>query len=168
MIRDRLAVYRDRVRRELTTAFAEDHSPHEVAVSFAIGLFVTSMPTGGLGLGLLAAMAYWQSWTSKTAMFGAVVCMNPFVKPAVYVASYQLGSMLLGSEQLVFVGHGTIDTAFALVQFLLVGNFLIALALSGLSYLIVLHLTRSYRRREDPSVGSSPVSVALSLFNRRK
>ncbi len=165
MIRNRLAVYRDRVRRELTSAFAEDHTPHEVALSFAIGLFVTSMPTGGLGIGVLIALAYWRSWASKTAMFAAVVCMNPLVKPAVYVASFQLGSALLGSEQLVFVDHETIDTMFAIVQFLLVGNLLIAVALSTLSYLVVVHLTRSYRRREDESLPSSPISIAISLFD---
>lgn len=166
MIRDRLAVYRDRVRRELTAAFAEDHTPHEVAFSFSIGLFVTSMPTGGLGLGLLAILAYWYVWASKTAMFAAVVVLNPFVKPAVYVGSYQLGSTFLGSDQLVTVEHEMVDAVIELVQFLLVGNVIIGLAMSGIGYLIVLHLTRSYRKREGASLRSS--IVALSPFDRGK
>lgn len=166
MIRDRLAVYRDRVRRELTAAFAENHTAHEVAFSFSIGLFVTSMPTGGLGLGLLAILAYWYAWASKTAMFAAVVVLNPFVKPAVYVASYQLGSTFLGSDQLVTVEHELIDTVIELVQFLLVGNIILGLAMSGIGYLVVLHLTRSYRKRDGTSLRSS--IVALSPFDRGK
>lgn len=166
MIRDRLAVYRDRVRRELTAAFAEDHTPHEVACSFAIGLFVTAMPSGGLGIGLLAILAYWYAWASKTAMFAAVVVLNPLVKPAVYVGSYQLGSTFLGSDQLITVKHELVDTAFELIQFLLVGNVILGLAMSGIGYLVVLHLTRSYRKREGTSLRSS--IVALSPFDRGK
>lgn len=168
MLRERVTVYRDRVRRELTAAFRADYTAHEVAISFAIGLFVTSMPTGGLSLGALAVLAYWQSWASKAAMFAAAILLNPLVKPAVYLGSYRLGTAFLGSEQLVTLEHDTADTAIELVQFLLVGNVVIGAILFAVGYLIAFHLTRSYRRREGTKVRSSIASASLFPFNRRK
>ncbi|WP_255169900.1 DUF2062 domain-containing protein [Natrononativus amylolyticus] len=167
MFRDRLSLYRARVRRELTAAFEERHTPHEVAASFAIGIFVTAMPTGGLGIGLFFLLAYWWSWVSKTAMFASVVVLNPIVKPAVYVVSYQLGAALVGSEPLFLVGRPLVDSALTVVQLLLVGNLLVALALAAIGYVTVLQLTRSYRRHATRRPESS-LSLTVSLLQWRR
>lgn len=168
MLRERLSVYRDRVRRELTTAITEDYTPHEVALSFAIGIFVTAMPSGGLGIGLLLGLAYWLPWASKTAMIAAVAVLNPLVKPAVYVASYQFGAVLLGTDQVYVVGHSLLDRVLSIVQFLLFGNLLIAIGLSVLGYVAVYRLTVAYRRRHGKAVPAVGASAGLSLFGRRK
>lgn len=155
MVRARLSVYRARVRRELTAAFDGEHTAHEVATSFAIGTFVTAMPTGGLGLGLFFLLAYWCPWVCKSAIFAPVVVLNPFVKPLVYAASVNLGSLLLGAEPVVLFDVAVLDYVVTVVQFLLFGNVLIALALSGLGYAVVLELTRSHRDRHRRSRPSS-------------
>lgn len=167
VLRERLSAYRDRARRDLTTAITEDYTPHEVALSFAVGIFVTTLPSGGLGIGLLIALAYWLAWASKAAMIAAVAVLNPFVKPVVYVASYQLGVALLGTEPLFVVGHSTLDAALTAVQFLLFGNVLLALALSAVGYVTVFRLTRTYLQRRGAS-WSTGASVGRSLFGRRK
>lgn len=46
----RVASYLLRVRESLRAAFAEDHPPHHLAVSFAIGVFVTTLPSLGAGV----------------------------------------------------------------------------------------------------------------------
>lgn len=168
MVRERLSVYRDRVRRELTTAITEEYTPHEIALSFAIGIFVTAMPSGGLGVGLLLGIAYWQPWASKTAMIAAIAVLNPLVKPLVYVASYQLGAILLGTEPIFVVGHSTLDAVLAIVQFLLLGNVLIGLLLAFVGYLAVYRLAVTYRRRRGRAVPPAGASAGLSLFGRRK
>ena len=147
MVRERLSAYRSRVRRELTAAFDGRHTSHEVATSFAIGIFVTAMPTGGLGIGLFFVLAYWFSWVCKPALFASVVVLNPLVKPLVYAASVKLGALTLGTEPLVLFDVASLDYAVTLVQLLLFGNLLIALALSGLGYVVVHELARSHRRR---------------------
>ena len=151
MLRERLSVYRSRVRRELTAAFDGSHSAHEVAASFAIGIFVTAMPTGGLGIGLFFLLAYWFPWLCRTAMFASVVVLNPLVKPLVYAGSVKLGAVLLGTDPLVLFDVAALDYAVTVVQLLLLGNVLIALALSGIGYVVVLELTRSHRRRHRHS-----------------
>ena len=147
MLRERLSVYRSRVRRALTAAFDGSHSAHEVAASFAIGIFVTAMPTGGLGIGLFFLLAYWFPWLCRTAMFASVVVLNPLV----YAGSVKLGAVLLGTDPLVLFDVAALDYAVTVVQLLLLGNVLIALTLSGIGYVVVLELTRSHRRRHRHS-----------------
>ena len=166
---ERLSLYRDRVRRALTAAFEEEHTDREIAASFALGIFITAMPTGGLGIGLFFVFAYYWSWVSKTAIFASVVVLNPLVKPLVYVASYKLGTMMLGTEQLLVIGNSFADAILMIVQFVLFGNVLIALFLSAVSYVLVLHLTREYRRHVGKRSDSSSLPITAStIFWRRK
>lgn len=167
MLRDRLSLYRDRVRRELTAAFEEEHTPHQVAASFAVGIFVTAMPTGGLGISLFFVFGYWFSWISKPAIFSTVAVLNPLVKPVVYVASFHVGALVMGTEVIV-PDEPTLSASVAVgLQQLLVGNLLIAIALSLVSYGVVLHLTRSHRRRKAEAAGAGS-SLVVSLFGRRR
>lgn len=166
MIRERLGRYRDRVRQELTAAFEEEHTPHEVGLSFAIGIFVTALPTGGLGISLFFVFAAWWSWISKPAIFASVAVLNPLVKPAVYVASYQTGGILVGNRPFQSDDALLTETAGVAVKQLLVGNLLIAAALSVVCYVLLAHLTRIHRRRKCDSSERSFVSAVLEPFRR--
>ncbi|RQG90230.1 DUF2062 domain-containing protein [Natrarchaeobius halalkaliphilus] len=152
MVTERLALYRDRIRRELTAAFREEHTPHQVASSFAIGIFVTAMPTGGLGIGLFFVLVSMWSWISKPAIFASIAVLNPLVKPGVYLASFQVGATVLGTDP-VPIGEDLTETARDAIHQLLVGNLVIAAGLSLTGYALVLHLTRVNRRR-TPTVDS--------------
>lgn len=162
-IRKRVRGYFDRVRQAVTAAFREEHTPHQIAISFAIGIFVTSLPTGGTGIGLFFLVAALWSWISKPAIFASVAVLNPFVKPAVYVSSFQLGGTVIEtspfSSSIV-----SPETARVAVQQLLVGNVIVAVALSGLGYVLMLHLTRAHRRRKRRGSGSSLHSWIPELF----
>ena len=167
MLRERLAGYRDRVRRKLVAAFREEHTPHQVAASFAIGVFVTSLPTGGVGVGLFFVLVAIQSWISKPAIFASVAVLNPFVKPAVYLSSFQVGALLLGADAVGSREALTGESARGTIQQLLLGNLVIAVALATLGYIIVLCLTRIHRRQSGQRTNPSPISVDFGPFRRR-
>ncbi|EMA40045.1 DUF2062 domain-containing protein [Halobiforma nitratireducens] len=164
MLRERLVTYRDRARRKLTDAFRREHTPHQIAASFSIGVFVTALPTGGLGVGLLFAFVSVWSWISKPAIFASVAVLNPFVKPGVYVASFQVGGTVLGTNPLPSTALSS-ETARTAVQQLLVGNVIVAAVLSAIGYVLLLHLTRTYRRRKGSFPGVPP-SRLRRLFRR--
>ena len=147
--------YRRRVRRTLAEILEEKYTPHELAASFALGIFVTAMPTGGLGVGLFFVFAYLWAWASKTAMLAAVVVLNPVVKPLVYAASIKLGAFLLGPNPVVLFEVAALDYTATALQFLLVGNLLIAGTLSAVSYVVVLEWIRSCHDRTHVDVGLS-------------
>lgn len=166
MIRGRLDRYRDRVRRQLRTAFEEEHTPHEIGLSFAIGIFVTTLPTGGLGIGLFFVLVAWWSWISKPAIFASVAVLNPLVKPAVYVVSYQMGSVFIGTQPLRSDGTTITETAEVAARQFMIGNLLTAVLLSAVSYAFVRHLTRMNRQRNEQYAKRSFVSAILGSFRR--
>jgi uncharacterized protein len=139
--------YRGRVRREFEAAFAEDHTPHEVGASFGVGVFLTALPTLGLGLLVFVALVALFDRISKIAIFASVVVLNPAIKPAVYVGSYQLGDRLLGAEPIALFDGG-LGTATDATLRLLVGNLLLAAVLAVVGYVVVRRLTVTYRRRD--------------------
>ncbi|WP_440765664.1 DUF2062 domain-containing protein [Natronorubrum sp. DTA7] len=166
MVRERLADYRDRVRGQLLAAFREEHTPHQVAASFAIGIFITAMPTGGLGIGLFFVFISIWSWISKPAIFASVAVLNPFVKPLVYLGSFHVGALLLGSESVGSLDGTATESAWVAIKQLLVGNLIIAVALSSIGYLTLLHLTRAHRRRSRRRTEPSLLSVLIGFFRR--
>lgn len=166
MVRDRLSVYRDRIRRELTAALEEEHTDRQIAASFALGTFVTAMPTGGLGLGLFVVLVYYFEWVSKTAIFASALVLNPFVKPVIYLGSYQVGAVVFRTEPIAVFDQPLAEATVEAVRLLLVGNLLIALALAAAGYAVVLQVAREHRRRRDAGREFSPATMFVAWIDR--
>lgn len=148
MISRRLGAYRDRVRTTFEEAFAESHTPHEIAASFGFGTFVTALPTLGTGLLLFVVVAYRVERVSKLALFVPVVLLNPMAKWGVYGASFWLGSRLLGRADGVTFADLSLSASREIALRLLVGNVVLAVVLAGAGYVVVHRLVREYRQRE--------------------
>ena len=101
MFREKLSSYRAGIKAEFEAISAEDHPPHDIAASFAIGIFITSLPTLGTGLLLFLVIAYLFERVSKIALFASVLVLNPVAKWGVYAASFWIGALLLGDRKSV-------------------------------------------------------------------
>lgn len=165
-VRERIASYRDRIRHHLVAAFREERTPRQVAGSFALGIFITALPTGGLGIGLFFVFISLWPWISKPAIFASVAVLNPFVKPAVYIASFQTGAFLLRAESVRSRDATTTESFWVVIEQLLLGNLIIAVALAALGYVTVFHLTRAHRRKFGHCSETSVVSSVFGLFRR--
>ncbi len=148
MVRGRIVAYRDRIRTELEAAFVEEHSPKEVAGSFAVGVFITSLPTLGAGLLVFVALAALFDRISKIALFASVLVLNPVVKWGVYATSFWLGSMILGPPPGVTTAEVSFSAGPEIVTRLLVGNLILTAVFTVVGYVIVLRLVRSFRQRD--------------------
>ncbi len=148
MVGGRLGDYRNRVRTELEAAFEEDTPPHDVAGSFAIGIFITSLPTLGAGLLVFVLLVAIFDRISKLALFASVIVLNPVVKWGVYGASFWIGTRILGPAPGVTPSNISFSAGPEVVSRLLVGNLILSAVFTVCSYLIVLRLVRSFRARE--------------------
>lgn len=148
MITRELSAYRTRVRSGLEATIAETHTPEDIAASFAFGLFVTTLPTLGTGLLLFVVVAYRFERVSKLALFSSVVILNPIAKWGVYVASFWLGSLLIGSPGGLSRSTISFSSGPDIVLRLLVGNVVLAVVLSVVGYLAIHRLVLAYRKRE--------------------
>lgn len=159
MVRRKAVRTRERVREKLAEAFIEEHSPQEVAVSFTIGVFVTALPTLGVGLVIFVVLAYLFKQLSKIALFASVLILNPPVKWGVYATSFWLGNRLLGPVPgLSFSDVSAVAGTDILVR-LWVGNLILATVFATVAYVGALRLVNEYRRRHG-DLESLPVDLA--------
>jgi uncharacterized protein (DUF2062 family) len=156
-VRERLAEYRSRIWDGIERALTEDNSPHEIAASFALGTFIAVLPTGGTALVLFVVIAYLFERISKIGLLAAIVIFNPVVKWSIYGASFWLGTRLLGPVSGVSLSEPPpLELSFTagpdIVLRHLLGNFIFAIVLAVLGYVIVLRLVRIYLREETGSI----------------
>jgi len=135
------------VRREVHEALQNQHTPEQVASSFALGVFITALPTLGTGVLVFFLIAYLFENVSKIALFASVIVLNPVVKWGVYGASFWLGSSILGPVEGVSPADVSLSAAPDVVSRLLVGNLLLAVLFTVVAYFGAYRLTVEYRRR---------------------
>ncbi|MFA9515718.1 DUF2062 domain-containing protein [Halopenitus sp. H-Gu1] len=148
MIRARVTRIHSRVREELESAFLEDHTPREIAVSFSLGVFITALPTLGVGVAVFLVLAYLFKQLSKIALFASVIVLNPAVKWGVYGTSYWLGTRLLAPVPEEAIDAVTPVTGSELLIRLWVGNLLLATIFAIVAYVVAIRLVVEFRRRE--------------------
>ena len=144
---DRLRSLRNDLRSEIEGALAGRHTPRQVAGSFALGVFITSLPTFGVGVLAFFAIVWLFASVSKLALFASVLVLNPAVKWGVYGASFWLGSVLLGPVEGVTRSDLSLSAGPEIIVRLLVGNLIIAVVFTSVAYVVAYRLTAAYRRR---------------------
>ena len=151
--------YINRIRDELRKSFTQDYSPREVAGSFALGVFITMLPTLGVGLVVFMVFAYLFERINKIALFASVLVLNPVVKWGVYAASISLGFFLLGPVDGFDGGGVTLDDGLEVLVRLWVGNLILAGIATAIAYPVAYRMVTSYRARELDIVGKTVETV---------
>lgn len=144
-LRSRLDRWAERVRTELRRAFADEYSSVEVSRSFAIGVFITMLPTLGTGVLMFFLIAWLFERVSKIALFASVLVFNPAVKWGVYGASFTLGTVLLGPVEGATPTAPTLSAANDVVIRLVVGNLILAVAAAVPSYFVCHRVVKAFR-----------------------
>jgi hypothetical protein len=146
MVVGRVTGYVARVRDALRLAFAEDHPPHLVATSFAVGLFVLTLPSLGAGVLLLAWIGYRFEWIHNFAFVAAGAVLNPLVKGGVYLASFAVGVWLLGPVPGATRADIGVDAGVEVLVRLFAGNAVLAVGFALLGYVVAYRTARTARR----------------------
>ncbi|UWG47868.1 DUF2062 family protein [Halanaeroarchaeum sp. HSR-CO] len=149
MVREGLVRAHHRVQAELESALIENHSSHEVALSFGIGVFITALPTLGTGFLAMAILVLLFRQLSKIAMLASVIVLNPVVKWGVYGSSYWLGQRILGPGPGLTVEGSLLSVGSDVLVRLWVGNFILAVAFAFFGYFVALRIVYDLRRRFD-------------------
>lgn len=134
--------FKQKILIELKKSFHEDKTPHQIAFSFSIGVFVTALPTLGLGLFFFAYLSSKYEWVSRLAIFSSAFVLNPLVKPFFYIASINLGSLLVERK------FSVPNDPESLLLYMIVGSIAGAAVLSILGYFMVLTTVKAYRKKD--------------------
>lgn len=158
-MRSRVNGYIKRIRAELRRSFTQEYTPREVAGSFALGVFITMLPTLGAGLVVFVVLAYLFDRINKIALFASVLVLNPVVKWGVYAASITLGFLLLGPVE-GFDGEPiTVDAGLDVLVRLWVGNLILAAVATVVAYPLAYRMVTEYRKRDSELVESTVETV---------
>ncbi len=149
MVRQRVREVLAEVKDRLITAFVEDHTSHEVAFSYSLGVFITALPSLGTGLLVFIALAFLFDRISKIALFASVVVLNPVVKWGVYGASYSLGRVILGPVPGVTFSRADVSLSAGpdILVRLWLGNLILATIFAVIGYFVALRVVNEFRRR---------------------
>lgn len=160
----KLAAVGERVREGVIRALAGDHTPAEIAGSFAFAALYAALPTAGTALVVFVALAALTERVSRVALLAALVVFNPLVKWGIYAVSYPLGAAVLGPVP--GVSPETVSSSIvwgaaeAVVVRQLLGNITIAVGVAVVGYLIVLSLARWYDHHEASAGEREPTTPA--------
>ena len=147
---DRLRAYvrsiRAELKVELEASLDGEYTPQQIAGSFALGVFITALPTLGTGFLLFVLIAYLFSGVSKLALFSSVIVLNPAVKWGVYGTSFWLGSVLLGPVGGASRSEPSLSLSAApeVVARPLLGNLILAVLFTVVGYAAAYRLTAAY------------------------
>jgi len=137
----------ERVEAYMRALTAVRTTDHQLALGFAIGAFISVLPTPGFNilLGFVVLAAYPR--LNKLSLFGAMAILNPVVMVPFHWVSYKIGDALYGVAPAVEFDVVIVDQVYNFTRRYLVGNVVVALAVSMLSYPIVRGLAHYSRER---------------------
>jgi len=126
-------------------------SLHQIALGFAIGVFIGVFPTFGLGLIFTSALAVIIRFNLPASIIGGAVSTNPLTTPLCIAASYKIGELITGTKinlkitDSEFVYYVSNFKKFGLN--FMIGNFVLSLCLSIISYFAVKAIIAAYRKK---------------------
>lgn len=117
-------------------------SPHEIALGMAIGVFIGITPLYGLHMIMAFISAFTLRRVNKVAIFLGVNISLPPTIPFITWAAYSIARKILGTAYPPLswdaFRHFSYDSFFQFFYALLVGSFILGIALSGLFYFLTL------------------------------
>lgn len=126
-------------------------SEHSIALGFAIGTFISILPTPGFNLllGMVVVLIYKK--INKISLFSSMAVWNTLTMMPLYILSYKLGDLIFGNAPVVKYKIELINQIYNYSRRYLVGNFVVAASVSILSYFVLKYIVRLYRKRKKKS-----------------
>jgi uncharacterized protein (DUF2062 family) len=146
-------------------------SPREIALGFALGLFIGMTPTIGFQMPIAIFVAALFKW-NKISAAGAVWITNPLTAPFIYSFSYFVGAKMLGfkiaPKLLTGLDFATLKEAGA--QILLattVGGVVVGIPLSLLGYYLAFSVVNGYQTKVKHRVAAKKEKLARKIKRKK-
>jgi uncharacterized protein (DUF2062 family) len=133
-------------------------SPHQIATGFAVGVFIGIFPTFGLGFIIVFAIAAFWKFNVSAAIIGTIIG-NPLLQPfwivaTCFITGISPGTLKAPKESLVNIlaYYGELGLRY------IMGNFVVSIAVAGISYFIVKFAVKRYLRGKSCGNDTAPRS----------
>ena len=141
--------------------------PREIALGFALGIFIGMTPTMGIQMPLAVFLAAVFKWSKISAAFGVWIT-NPFTSPFIYGLTYIVGAKLLGLKLAMTspedfswsIVKELLENAPAIFGALTLGGIIIGLPLAVLSYYLSFAAVNKYQQSIKAKVAAQRARLA--------
>lgn len=141
------------IKKKIVDHFHEitknEHSEHSIALGFAIGTFINiafPIPGSNLLIALLVILIFKR--VNKLSIFVALALWNTVTLIPVYALSYGVGRFFTVPENIFNYDMIILNQIYNFYSKYLIGNIIVAFAVSPLSYFIVKKIVKVYRKRK--------------------
>ena len=143
--------------------------PREIALGFALGVFVGLTPTMGIQMPIAVFLAAIIKWSKISAAFGVWIT-NPITAPFIYAATYFVGANLLGLETAMNLSEelnwdlikDMLSNAPLIFGALTVGGILLGLPLAVLGYYLAFAAVNQYQQRVKKKVAAQKARLRVT------
>ncbi len=141
--------------------------PREIALGFALGIFIGMTPTMGIQMPIAIFFAALFKWSKISAVFGVWIT-NPFTSPFIYGLTYIAGAKLLGlkatlnlPDELTWsIVKEMLKNAPLIFSALTVGGIIIGLPLAVLCYYMSYAAVNRYQQSIQVKVAAQRARLA--------
>jgi uncharacterized protein (DUF2062 family) len=149
--------------------------PREIALGFALGIFIGMTPTMGIQMPIAVFIAALFKCSKISAVFGVWIT-NPITSPFIYGITYIVGAKLLGLKAVMTLPEDLtwifvmemLKNAPVIFGALTVGGILIGLPLSILSYVFSYSAVNQYQQRIKAKVAAQKARLVDSKERFKK
>lgn len=139
--------------QEQIEELSKTHStPHEIAIGFAIGILIAILPTPGISVLLAALVILIYKRVNKFSLFGALAVFNPFTMIPFYIASFAIGDMIFGTEEVVLFKFVFLNTVYNYTRRYLIGNLIVAIVTAIIGYIVMYIWFKIYYKKKNKVV----------------
>lgn len=155
-------------------------NPREIALGFALGIFIGMSPSMGLQMPMVVFIAALLKWNKISSVLGVWIT-NPITAPFIYSLTYVTGARLLSYEKIQHIdlsvsSIGTLlQKAPKILLAMSVGGIALGLPLAVLAYIIAHAFSRRYQEPVKKKLAQQKVKLATAkekikkkVRNRRK
>ncbi len=141
--------------------------PREIALGFALGIFIGMSPTMGIQMPIAIFIAALLKWSKIAAVFGVWIT-NPFTSPFIYGLTYVVGARVLGLEAIIALADEVtwstvkelLKNAPVIMGALTVGGIIVGLPLAVLSYFLSYAAVNRYQEGIRAKVAAQKARLA--------
>lgn len=137
--------FRFRLKRHFVEVLKTKKSDQAVAQGYALGTFISILPTPGFGPLLALAMLATFKRINKIAVFVAMAIWNVWTAMPFYWLSMKIGNTIYTDEPTIIFEIDFLNQALHYSRRFLVGNLFISIPFSILSYYLALWIIRKVR-----------------------
>lgn len=134
-------------KEKVTSLLNAEATVQNQALGFALGTFISLLPTPGVNMALSLLLANWFRLHKATVLLSLAI-WNVFVTAPFFALSYRLGNWLFPAPATASVTAHWQAQVISFVQGFLVGNLIIAGVATAVSYAIVLLIAQLLRKKE--------------------